>query len=391
MRIVLASRNPHKAEQVARLLPGIELISLDDVAPDLELYEPHDTYEANALAKARAVVQATGLSAVGDDSGIEVDALGGAPGVRSARWAGEHAGAGDNNRKLVAALQDVPHEDRSCRYRCTAALVTSDGRELVTQGECEGHIVLEPRGSLGFGYDPHVVPKGESRTMAEIPLDERLELTHRGRAFRALAERLAELSRLDEQDAAPEPIGQFDSWLREALKAVGPTATTMALATTDAAGQPSVRMVLLKGVDERGFVFYTNYESRKAAELEATGRAALVFYWQKLGRQVRIEGSVQRTSQRESDSYFASRPMGSRIGAWASRQSSVIKSRAVVEHAYDHAVTRFKGDVPRPPCWGGYRVAPEVVEFWQDREDRLHDRLRYRRVAERWVLERLSP
>lgn len=391
MRIVFASRNPAKAEQVARLLPGVELLSLDEVAPNLELYEPHESYEANALAKASAVVQATGLSAVADDSGLEVDALAGDPGVHSARWAGEGASDDDNNRKLVAALQDAPGENRTCRYRCTAALITSDGRELVTEGVCEGHIVLEPRGTLGFGYDPHVVPEGESRTMGEIPVDEKLAFTHRGRAFGALAERLAELSRLDEQDVAADPISQFDSWFAQAQRVIGPAATTMALATSGVTGHPSVRMVLLKGVDDRGFVFYTNYESRKAAELEATGRAALVLYWERLGRQVRVEGAVQRTSEPESAAYFASRPMGSRIGAWASRQSSVIESRAVVEQAFDDTLARFRGEVPRPAHWGGYRVAPEVVEFWQDREDRLHDRLRYRRTEKGWVVERLSP
>ena len=391
MRIVLASRNPHKAEQIARLLPEVEIVLLDEVAPDLELSEPHDSYAANALAKARAVVEATGLSALGDDSGLEVDALDGEPGVYSARWAGEGARDEDNNRKLVAALQDVPEKDRTCRYRCTAALITSDGREIVTEGLCEGRVVLEARGSLGFGYDPHVVPEGEARTMGEIPLDEKLAFTHRGRAFRALAERLADMSRLHEQDVISDPIEQFNSWFSEALEILGPPATAMALATADRAGRPSVRMVLLKGVDERGFVFYTNYESRKAAELEATGRGALLFYWQQLGRQVRIEGAVERTSDQESDAYFATRPKGSRIGAWASRQSRVIPSRAVIEEAFEGAASRFKNEVPRPPYWGGYRLAPEVVEFWQDREDRLHDRLRFSAAAGRWVLERLSP
>lgn len=175
---------------MARLLDDIELVSLDEVAPDLVLEEPFDTFEANALAKARAVVVATGLDAIADDSGIEVDALGGEPGVRSARYAGEGATDRENNAKLVAALRDVPEPDRTCRYRCVAVLVRPGGRELVAEGSCEGHIVLEGRGTLGFGYDPHVIPEGETRTMGEIPLDEKLAFSHRGRAFRALAELL---------------------------------------------------------------------------------------------------------------------------------------------------------------------------------------------------------
>ncbi len=190
MRAVFASRNPHKAEQVALLLPGIELIPLDEVAPDLVLEEPFDTFEENALAKARAVVIATGLPAIADDSGLEVDGLGGAPGVRSARYAGEVATDRDNNRKLVEELQYVSEENRSARYRCVAVMVTPDGREVRADGSCEGHIVLEARGTQGFGYDPHFEPLNDSRTMAEIPLSEKLGFSHRGRAFRGLAHRL---------------------------------------------------------------------------------------------------------------------------------------------------------------------------------------------------------
>ncbi len=187
MRAVFASRNRHKAEQVARLLPHVELIPLDEVAPDLELEEPFDTFAENALAKARAVVAATGEIAIADDSGLEVDALGGAPGVRSARYAGDAATDRENNEKLVAALMDVPEDERTCRYRCVAVLVTPHGRELVAEGSCDGHVVLEGRGTLGFGYDPLVIPDGDTRTMGEIPLDEKLRFSHRGRAFRALA------------------------------------------------------------------------------------------------------------------------------------------------------------------------------------------------------------
>jgi XTP/dITP diphosphohydrolase len=186
VRAVFASRNPHKVEQVAVLLPEIDLLSLDELAPDLELEEPYDTFEANALAKARTVVARTGLSAIADDSGLEVDALGGAPGVFSARYAGEAATDRENNAKLVDALKNVPEDHLLCRYRCVAVFVAPNGTEIVTQGTCEGRVVLEGRGNLGFGYDPHVVPQGETRTMGEIPLEEKLRFSHRGKAFRAL-------------------------------------------------------------------------------------------------------------------------------------------------------------------------------------------------------------
>jgi non-canonical purine NTP pyrophosphatase (RdgB/HAM1 family) len=194
MKAVFASRNRHKYEQALVLLSDVELVLLDDVAPDLALDEPYDTFEDNALAKARAVVRATGMNAIADDSGIEVDALDGEPGVFSARYAGENASDDDNNRKLVDALRDVPEEARTCRYRCVAVIVTPDGDEVVVSGSCEGHVVLEGRGSLGFGYDPHVIPEGEERTMGEIPLEEKLRFSHRGRAFRALALRLDEVA-----------------------------------------------------------------------------------------------------------------------------------------------------------------------------------------------------
>lgn len=190
MRVVFASRNRHKAEQVALLLPGIEVIPLSEVAPDLELEEPFQSFEENALAKARAAARAVGLPAVADDSGIEVDALGGRPGVLSARYAGAGASDDDNNRKLVSELRDVPENLRTCRYRCVAVYVEPGGRELVSEGSCEGRVILEGRGSLGFGYDPHVIPEDERRTMGEIPLEEKLRFSHRGRAFRKLAERL---------------------------------------------------------------------------------------------------------------------------------------------------------------------------------------------------------
>ncbi|MFP5352970.1 MAG: RdgB/HAM1 family non-canonical purine NTP pyrophosphatase [Actinomycetota bacterium] len=190
MRAIFASRNRHKAEQVALLLPGVELIPIDEVAPDLVLEEPFDTFTENALAKARAVVIATGMPAFADDSGLEVDGLGGAPGVRSARYAGEAATDRDNNLKLVQELEYVPEQARRARYRCVAVLVTPDGNEVVAEGSCEGTIVLEGRGTQGFGYDPHFVPEGESRTMGEIALNEKLGFSHRGRAFRGLAHKL---------------------------------------------------------------------------------------------------------------------------------------------------------------------------------------------------------
>ncbi len=194
MKAVFASRNRHKAEQVAVLLPGIQLISIDAVAPDLQLEEPWDSFRANAFAKARAVVTFTGQPAIADDSGLEVDALGGAPGVFSARYAGEAATDRENNAKLVAALRNVPGQQRTCRYRCVAVMVTPDGREIAAEGACEGRIIDEGRGSLGFGYDPHFVPIGEERTMGEIPLEDKLAFSHRGRAFRALAQRLGKTS-----------------------------------------------------------------------------------------------------------------------------------------------------------------------------------------------------
>jgi XTP/dITP diphosphohydrolase len=203
VRVVFASRNRHKLEQVAALLSSIEIVPLDEIAPHLVLEEPYETFEENAFSKARAVVSATGEPALADDSGLEVDALGGAPGVRSARWSGESADDDDNNRKLVAALESVPEDKRTCRYRCVAVLVTPTGTELLGRGTLEGRIELQGRGTLGFGYDPHVIPipaagSTETRTMAEISLREKLSYSHRGRAFRSLA---AQLEKIDEPPA----------------------------------------------------------------------------------------------------------------------------------------------------------------------------------------------
>jgi pyridoxamine 5'-phosphate oxidase len=199
-------------------------------------------------------------------------------------------------------------------------------------------------------------------------------------------------SGLKESDADPDPIEQFRRWFEEAIAADlhEPNAMTLATATPD--GRPSARIVLLKGFDGRGFVFYTNYEGRKGEELAANPRAALVLYWGELERQVRIEGRVSRVPDEESDAYFEGRPRGSQLGAWASEQSRPARDRGVLEERLRELEAEY-GDreVPRPPFWGGYRVEPEVIEFWQGRENRLHDRLRYRRSDEGWKVERLQP
>ena len=407
MRAVFASRNRHKAEQVARLLPDVELVLLDEVASGLELKEPFDTFEENALAKARAVAAHTSMPAIADDSGLEVDALSGAPGVLSARYAGEDATDDDNNRKLVEQLRGVPEDRRTCRYRCAAVLVMPDGRELVAEGTCEGRVVLDGRGNLGFGYDPHVVPEGETRTMGEIPLEEKLRFSHRGRAFRGLAEKMRILetsaqaehlqvertrATLDESDVQTGPFRQFELWMREALERESgePNAMTLATATRD--GRPSARMVLLRWFDERGFVFYTNYESRKGRELAENPQAALVLYWGSLQRQVCITGRVARLTTEDSKTYFDSRPRGSRLGAWASHQSQIIGSRAELDERLRALEDRYPDDdIPLPPFWGGFRLVPDTIEFWQGRPNRLHDRLRFTRTEEGWILERLSP
>jgi pyridoxamine 5'-phosphate oxidase len=198
---------------------------------------------------------------------------------------------------------------------------------------------------------------------------------------------------LVEADVDPDPVVQFGRWFDDAKAAdlVEPSAMTLATATAE--GVPSARMVLLRGVDQRGFVFYTNYESRKAAELAANPRAALVFWWGELQRQIRVEGPVERTSQQESAAYFRTRPLGSRLSAWASPQSRVIPGRAVLDQRVaELAAGHPDGDIPLPPFWGGYRLVPEVVELWQGRPNRLHDRLRYtREPGGGWRIERLAP
>jgi pyridoxamine 5'-phosphate oxidase len=193
-----------------------------------------------------------------------------------------------------------------------------------------------------------------------------------------------------ENAAAADALVQFERWFAEARTAGLLEPNAMALATVDAAGRPSVRMVLMKGFDARGFAFFTNLESRKAQEIGATGRAALLFWWDVLHRQVRIEGPVERVEAAEADAYFASRPYGSRIGAWASPQSRVVQ-RADLEARVAELQARHPELVPRPPFWGGFRVVPEAMEFWQGRPSRLHDRLRYTRAVDGWRIERLAP
>jgi pyridoxamine 5'-phosphate oxidase len=195
---------------------------------------------------------------------------------------------------------------------------------------------------------------------------------------------------LNEADLDPDPLRQFAAWFEEAGAAGVRAPEAMALATAAADGCPSVRVVLLKGFDERGFVFFTGYESRKGAELAVNPRAALLFHWDPLGRQVRIEGPVERASEAESDAYFASRPRGAQVSASVSPQSRVVESRAALEAAATELEARG-GELQRPPSWGGFRLVPETYEFWQHRANRLHDRLRYRRAGSRWVVERLAP
>jgi pyridoxamine 5'-phosphate oxidase len=198
---------------------------------------------------------------------------------------------------------------------------------------------------------------------------------------------------LAERELDPDPFRQFAVWFDAALAAHLPEPNAMALATATPDGRPSARMVLLKGFDERGFVWYTNYESRKGGELAVNPRAALVFFWVELSRQVRIEGTVTVVSREESDTYFHSRPRGSQIGAAASHQSQVLPGREPLEaRAAELEAEYADREIPRPPYWGGYRLAPTVLEFWQGRPNRLHDRLRYRRLEDgRWLIERLSP
>lgn len=194
-----------------------------------------------------------------------------------------------------------------------------------------------------------------------------------------------------ESDLAPEPIAQFAVWFVDAVEAGLPEPNAMVLATSSADGRPSARLVLLKHYDAEGFVFFTNYESRKGRDLAENPRACLVFPWHEIRRQVRVEGEVVRLPREESAAYFRSRPYGSRIGAWASRQSEVVPSREALDERFAELARRWPDEVPVPEFWGGFRVIPHVVEFWQGQDDRMHDRLRYRRDGEAWIVERLAP
>ena len=196
---------------------------------------------------------------------------------------------------------------------------------------------------------------------------------------------------LDESAVDPDPMKQFAAWMAEAIGVQVPEPTAMTVATVGANGRPSARICLLKGADARGFVFFTNYESRKGRELAANSGAALTFMWKELERQVRIEGTVERVSAEESSAYYLTRPLGSRIGAWASPQSQAIEDRGWLERRWAELSARYGENPERPPHWGGYRVIPDYLEFWQGRASRLHDRVVYRREGGRWAIARLAP
>ena len=198
-------------------------------------------------------------------------------------------------------------------------------------------------------------------------------------------------SGLSEADAGADPLRLFAAWLEEAVQAGLPLPNAMTLATVTPEGAPDARIVLLKGLERGGFAFYTNYSSRKARQMQTRPRACLVFQWSELERQIRIEGAVEKVTAAESDAYFASRPLGARLSAWASPQSAPVASRQLLEKSMEEARKRHGDAPPRPPHWGGYRVIPQRMEFWQGRADRLHDRLLYTAAAAGWKIERLAP
>ncbi|MBL8512339.1 MAG: pyridoxamine 5'-phosphate oxidase [Betaproteobacteria bacterium] len=199
------------------------------------------------------------------------------------------------------------------------------------------------------------------------------------------------LASLSEADVIVSPFGQFEKWFNEVMQSQITEPNAMTLATTNDQGRPAARIVLLKEFDERGFVFYTNYHSRKGRELATAGYAALLFFWAELERQVRIEGRIEKVSAAESDAYYQQRPLLSRIGAWASAQSTVLASREALEKRFAESAAEYGDNPPRPPHWGGYRLMPEAFEFWQGRRSRLHDRICYRLENSDWRIERLAP
>lgn len=197
---------------------------------------------------------------------------------------------------------------------------------------------------------------------------------------------------LDETTVSANPFHQFQQWFAEVVEAEISEANAMTLATATPEGKPSARIVLLKGMDDTGFVFYTNYESRKGAELAANPQGALLFFWKEIERQIRIEGSIEKVSREESAEYFQSRPEGSRLGAWASHQSTVLANRAAIEEQYAQIAAQYAdGNIPLPDYWGGYRLLPHYFEFWQGRSNRLHDRVQYDLTEKGWTISRLSP
>jgi pyridoxamine 5'-phosphate oxidase len=209
----------------------------------------------------------------------------------------------------------------------------------------------------------------------------------------ALADLRKEYTReaLDEQHVDADPVRQFDAWMQAAIRAQVPEPTAMTLSTSDARGRPAGRVVLLKGADARGFVFFTNYSSRKGRELAENPFAAMTFFWKELERQVRIEGRIEKASAEESGAYYATRPLGSRIGAWASPQSGKIESREWLEARWQALGKQYGESPPCPPHWGGYRLVPDSLEFWQGRVSRLHDRIAYARAGDGWTIARLAP
>jgi len=196
---------------------------------------------------------------------------------------------------------------------------------------------------------------------------------------------------LDESRISSDPFKHFTRWLQEAAGRHAVLPETMTLATATRSGRPSARTLLLRAFDNSGFVFYTDYSGRKGKELAENPQAALVFYWPRLGRQIRVEGRVSKISARESDAYFSTRPRDSQLSAWASQQSQVVRDREFLEDRVRRYDRKYPGQVPRPSGWGGYRLRPSVFEFWKERPGRLHDRLRYRRLKGRWIVERLAP